>query len=538
MKTVCKAKIFFSALLALLVFVSCSDDEDTPTMELSTSSVTFQATGGEESVAITTNQSEWNATRPMTDTWCILKVDGNNLRISTSANETVFSRSTKITVVAGNGTNAKTQEITVLQNAATPYIKIEGTTPVAINGAGEAVELTISTNNEDWNATRPDADDWCTLVKDGNKLTISATAYAVNDVRTTKVTLTSGTDATLVTEIFNVSQTGEVPCYNIAIPSARNFLESNIKQVVYNGVKVAEICKEYIRTGATDKSMVVVYPVKDGKTDLTKGYEPETGGKIVWNLETNTCEYTPGTESTTVTTVYLSDDEFATTTSVSSPVATTVEDEFLIDNRPGDKKNNYKIVKIGTQYWMAENLQAQRYVNGDEILYIAGINETGMTEWKNNKTGAHRYAEGDVAYLTTYGVIYNGYALDNEAGLTPVGWTVPSNEEWDKMLSYVDNKLANVGEKLKSLTFWNSGAAGTNITGFDARGVGEYIPTTEQGDVGGNTKACFWSSTKGQDFLVDRNKPAPYTYIFGTTNKVSSQIHSSTSGHYIRCIRK
>ena len=492
MKTVFNAKTFFSALFTFLVVAACSDNEDTPTMDVSSSSVTILATGGETSIEITTNQSEWNASHPTTDTWCTLKKEGNTLIISAPANEAVTPRSTKVIVTAGTGTNATTQEIAVQQNAATPYLEIEGTTPVAINAAGDAVELIIKTNNEDWNATLPETDTWCTLTKDGNKLTITATAYTVNEERNTTITLTSGADATLVTKPLSVTQKGEAPSYSIAIPNALLFSDGCVKKVMYNGSKIAEICKEYIRTGSTDRSMVIVYPVVDGKVDLTKGFAALTAGKIVWNLDNNTCTYTAGSESTTVKTAYLTNGEISTTTAVSSPLATTVEDEFLVDNRPGDAKKNYRIVKIGTQYWMAENLQAQRYINGDEIPYIAAINATGVAEWNANKTGAHRYAQGDVTYLATYGAIYNGYAMDNAAGLVPEGWIIPSNDDWNKMLNYVDDKpLANAGGKLKATNYWATSGGGTNITGFEARGVGQFVPVVDQGDVGGNTQACF-----------------------------------------------
>ena len=139
MKTVFNAKTFFSALFTFLVIAACSDNEDTPTMDVSSSSVTILATGGETSIEITTNQSEWNASHPTTDTWCTLKKEGNTLIISAPANEAVTPRSTKVIVTAGTGTNATTQEIAVQQNAATPYLEIEGTTPVAINAAGDAV---------------------------------------------------------------------------------------------------------------------------------------------------------------------------------------------------------------------------------------------------------------------------------------------------------------------------------------------------------------------------------------------------------------
>ncbi len=107
---------FFNVLLALCVITGCDDkDDDAPVMAVSSNSVTILATGGEESIEITTNQSEWTATRPELDSWCILKTNGNTLKISASVNETITPRSTTVTVTAGVGSNAKTQEITVTQ---------------------------------------------------------------------------------------------------------------------------------------------------------------------------------------------------------------------------------------------------------------------------------------------------------------------------------------------------------------------------------------------------------------------------------------
>lgn len=158
---------FFSALLALCVITSCGDkDDDAPAMTVSSNSVTILAAGGEESIEINTNQSEWTATRPELDSWCTLKMNGNTLKISASTNETITSRSTLVTVTAGIGTNAKIQEIKVTQKAADPSLEITGT-PVALDAAGTAVELTVTTNTGSWNASRPAADTWCLLSQEG-----------------------------------------------------------------------------------------------------------------------------------------------------------------------------------------------------------------------------------------------------------------------------------------------------------------------------------------------------------------------------------
>ena len=77
----------------------------------------------------------------------------------------------------------------------------------------------------------------------------------------------------------------------ITIPT--DFSKSYVQKVMVNGVKVAEICKEYIRTAdeSVDAQMIIAYPVINGQTDLTKGLVIENGGNVVWNLDDNTCLY-------------------------------------------------------------------------------------------------------------------------------------------------------------------------------------------------------------------------------------------------------
>lgn len=517
---------FFSALLALCVIAACDDkDDDTPTMTISSNSVTIQATGGEESVEITTNQAEWNATHPELDSWCTLKKEGNVLKISATANETIIPRSTLITVTAGVGIDAKTQEIKVNQIAAEPYLEIANT-PVELDAAGTAVELTVTSNTAPWTATCPDEDSWCKLQMDGDKLTISAEAYTVNAERTTTITVTAGEGTSTVTKTFGVSQQGAAPIYAIEIPTS--FDDGDVQKVLYQNVKVAEICYEYIRTGDTDERMVVIYPVTDeGKADLSKGFAVKNGGSIVWNVEDNTCTYTAGAEST-LSKVYLEEGKFSATTTAASTITTTVKADLLTDNRPGDTPFEYKIVKIGTQYWMAENLKAQKYLNGSDIDYI-----TDATEWKNTKNGAYRLPFSDTQSFLTFGAFYNGYTMFNEAGLAPKDWMVPSNTEWNKLSTYLGTRP---GEKMKSTSasYWKTGA-GTNISGFNAISGGEY--TAAGGETNDGKEVYYWSTTTEPHWLTKIE--SPYYYRLATTTaSLLKDTHTHDFGHYIRCVRK
>lgn len=521
---------FFSALLALCVITSCGDkDDDAPAMTVSSNSVTILAAGGEESIEINTNQSEWTATRPELDSWCTLKMNGNTLKISASTNETITSRSTLVTVTAGIGTNAKIQEIKVTQKAADPSLEITGT-PVALDAAGTAVELTVTTNTGSWNASRPAADTWCLLSQEGNKLTVSAEAYTVNAERKTTITITYGEDATLTPKTFEVTQQGAAPIYAIEIPT--DFETGDVQKVMYQNIKIAEICREYIRIAAQsiDDQMIVIYPMTaGGKADLTKGLAIANGGSVVWDLVNNTCTYTPGTEST-LSKVYLADGVFSVSAPAGSPINATVKADLLVDTRSGENFE-YKITKIGTQYWMAENLKTQVYLDGTDIPRI-----TNNTDWNANTTGAHRLPFADTQSFLTYGAFYNGYAMYNESGIAPKGWIVPSNTEWDKLKKYIGTSS---GKKMKSTltSYWGgtTAGAGTNITGFNAIAAGFYSSATSDEESG--KKATFWSTSKSYNFIVKKQTPCFYYLDSSSANLVYGNEHDFIFGHSIRCMR-
>lgn len=536
-----KGLFLCGAMFALMTFVGCSSDDDpkaeAPTLKLSTNSATIPADGTASTIEVTTNQASWTASRPDNAQWCILKQENNKLIISATVNETPTPNTTEVTVVAGTGADAKTEKVTVTQSAANAYLTVEGleaNTPVKLDAAGTLAELTINTNAANWSATRPDADTWCTLTKDGNKLKISATAYAEDAERKTTVTLSGG--ATPIS--FEVVQKGEVPIYAIAIPI--DFSKSYVQKVMYDGKKIAEICKEYILTpdASVDEQMVVAYPVVDGKTDLTKGLVIKNGGTIVWNSTDNTCAYTAGTLSDALATIYLKDGALMAEIEESSLDA-TVEAELLVDTRPSDTKWSYKITKIGTQYWMAENLKARNYLDGTAISKLNG------SDWINAVNGAYRYPYSDEATFLANGAYYNGYTMYDDKGLAPEGWIVPSDAEWTKLVKYV-GPTASSGKKFRSevADTWNSGTC-TNVTGFSAVAAGCYAGETT-GDTESGTRTYWWSTTKGTDPIVDRGKESPKAYPLATgapglmNDPFSMQtwVKSYYFGFSIRCVRK
>ena len=96
--------------------------------------------------------------------------------------------------------------------------------------------------------------------------------------------------------------------------------------------------------------------------------------------------------------------------------------------------HTYELVEIGSQCWFKENLKTTTYSDGTPIDY-----PVSNAVWKINTTGAYAWYNGDSAtYDSSYGKLYNWYAVGNSAGLCPTGWHVPSDAEWTALGSYLE----------------------------------------------------------------------------------------------------
>jgi uncharacterized protein (TIGR02145 family) len=132
----------------------------------------------------------------------------------------------------------------------------------------------------------------------------------------------------------------------------------------------------------------------------------------------------------------------------------------------------YKLILIGDQCWFAENLQSDRYANGDEIP-----GDLNGTDWINTTSGAQAvHGEGlsncegncdEIANLAKYGRLYNWYAVVDSRGLCPGGWHVPSDEEITDLTNFIGGEPSGA-PVLKSSPSDTPNWEGTNTTGFSA----------------------------------------------------------------------
>lgn len=184
--------------------------------------------------------------------------------------------------------------------------------------------------------------------------------------------------------------------------------------------------------------------------------------------------------------------------------AESTDDEILFDI----DGNAYSTIKIGDQWWMAENLKVTHYRNGDAIP-----NVTDYTEWNSLSTGAYCNYNNDVNKVDTYGCLYNWYAVNDSSNIAPEGWHLPTDEEWKQLEMYLGMSQADAdstgwrgtdeGDKLKETgtAHWKSPNTGaTNESGFSA------LPGGYRGILGVfygvGYNALFWSSTEFYSFTA------------------------------------
>ena len=163
-----------------------------------------------------------------------------------------------------------------------------------------------------------------------------------------------------------------------------------------------------------------------------------------------------------------------------------LNDETDLDWNTTEEEYPFKTVTIGTQVWMAENLNVTTFRNGDPINEV-----TDNIEWRLSMFDpAWCYYNNDPANGATYGRLYNIVAINDYRGLAPEGWHIPSEAEWRTLLAYLG---AEAYKKMKSTGGWKDGNNGTNASNFSALPGGCRDHTGEFESLGVN--GYWWSST-------------------------------------------
>ncbi|MBM3451578.1 MAG: hypothetical protein FJX84_00395 [Bacteroidetes bacterium] len=182
-------------------------------------------------------------------------------------------------------------------------------------------------------------------------------------------------------------------------------------------------------------------------------------------------------------------------------------------------------VTIGTQVWMTKNLDVATFRNGDPIPQ-AKTNE----EWEKAATEgkpAWCYYDNDTANGAKYGKLYNWYAVNDSRGLAPVGYHIPSDEEWHILTDSLGGEAA--GTKMKSKSGWAENGNGTNSSGFSGLPGGFRYSLGNFFFMG--FYGYWWSSTEYITYY------AWYRYLSYDHGRVSRDDSDKGKGFSVRCLR-
>ena len=190
--------------------------------------------------------------------------------------------------------------------------------------------------------------------------------------------------------------------------------------------------------------------------------------------------------------------------------------------------NIYNTIKIGEQWWMAENLRTTKYNDGSPIY-----SETNNLLWSVLEKGAFCWYDNDYeANVKQYGALYNWYAVVTDK-LCPTGWHVPSEGEVNRLILYLGS-VDVIGNKLKAPCIWewnNTNGNGSNESGFSALPGGLRFDY-EDGFVGKIVNATWWIYKNGNPY-----ESFPTFGVEGESQKLIRYPYSSGTGCSVRCVK-
>ena len=246
-----------------------------------------------------------------------------------------------------------------------------------------------------------------------------------------------------------------------------------VKEVIFNGKRIAEICNEYYYDKDATKRLTIIYPYINDLMDMEHGF-------FVGN-ETFPCEYINtklkyfynkvtwskyGNGNTPATTkVWIKGNVILPYSAVSAGKNTNVgevRDEYCVDTRTGEGTVYYPLVKSGDVIITRKNSKTKVYSNGVAIADSSYIKDNGTIYYHWKVPGAvfelykkpyDKYISG---YRSPYSIAPDGWCI---AGYYAIGaiWTQSGKDLFKDVTGFIiDNEQMGFAYKPKH-PYWGTG---------------------------------------------------------------------------------
>jgi len=181
---------------------------------------------------------------------------------------------------------------------------------------------------------------------------------------------------------------------------------------------------------------------------------------------------------------------------------TTLNQNEVVKDYDG---NEYTTVTIGSQVWLQQDLKARHYADGTAL--------SEFTMYGSKPEMAEIYG-----LLYKQDVAVRNIHTENTQGACPNGWNIPSEGDWETLISHLGGYGNEPATQLKESgdIHWNYDNTGTNSSGFTAIGAGIYrndailIPLRKS--------SYYWTSTPNTAYteIYDNNKAFGIDAGFGS----------------------
>lgn len=188
--------------------------------------------------------------------------------------------------------------------------------------------------------------------------------------------------------------------------------------------------------------------------------------------------------------------------------------------------NNIEIVRIGRQIWQKRNLNVDTFRNGEPITKI--LNDEQWEQRNANGKPAWCHFDNEQKNELKFGKLYNWWAVNDQRELAPLGFHIPSDDEWMELISF-SGGMDYAGNKLKSLIGWKKNGNGVDENGFSAFPNGRrYLEGSF--DNFENDNSYWWSATESNKYM------AWFWNLYFHDGKVVRNQAYKDAGMCVRCI--
>lgn len=212
----------------------------------------------------------------------------------------------------------------------------------------------------------------------------------------------------------------------------------------------------------------------------------------------------------------------------------SIEYDSITDGRDGQV---YRTIQIGSQTWMAENLNYADSVATPSLLERSWCHENKpercavagrLYTWAAAVDSVKLASDTDNPQSCGYLKACN---LEKVRGICPEGWHLPDTTEWQTLVNTVaGGDMAVAGIALASNVGWYDEDKGPDNYGFSAFPAGDKYRDTDSFDEN-NRSFFFWSASESQS---DRQ----LSYVFGSfVGSAGFAGYFKDSGYPVRCLK-